>query len=338
MLDQAIPLETPRSGRDALFANEGGFLQEDINRNAPRYFVQMGWHCLPLSTQAIEMSRLWRAEIMPCRTFAATEHLRSIPETMRIPGSNHSGPDGKLALTKYRRFAWDEAERLLLEDDSAQNLGRCNGLHELKSLYSDLGNRVYREINLTSLYLPMWPNLPELNMDLLALLRARLDDIQRTIPEEVLSKIPANLINVVHPVIVEVGEELIKATQRVHDLQSMELMQTHIKMKAPRGTENFKDRYDLRDMEILKRTGLPKFDAADVQTASALELLAKNGSNDALLKYVETQQEQMTLMREQMAQTNQLLQTFIAAQMGGQSPAILDTHSPPKIPTIKPKS
>lgn len=311
----APPPETPRSGREQLFGGEPtGFLTEDINKNQPRYLVQMGWHCLSLNSPGIVGGRLWRAEIMPINTAAVVEHRASVPESMRIPGTDHAGPDGIVALTKYRRYAWDEAERLLMEDDNAANLGRSNGLVEVKSLYSDLGNRIYREINLTELFFPNWPHsLPDRNDDLIAQLMQRVEWVVDNPP----ASIPSNLINMVHPVLLEVGQELIEAAKFAGRLQRNEIMQTHLKMKLPRTDKGHKQQYDPRDFEILTRTGLPPLDQHEVTQAEALQKLTDNSLNGStqIQSLLEQNAQMMQMIAAQNAQTQQLLQVLLADRL-----------------------
>src|SRR5206468_13114505 len=90
----------PKSARDAAFTEQdkGALLQPDVNLNAPRYFVQFGFSAVSVPTQAIPNATMWRGDIVPCRTTAVIDNYWAIPETERIPGSEQTGSDGRLAV------------------------------------------------------------------------------------------------------------------------------------------------------------------------------------------------------------------------------------------------
>jgi hypothetical protein len=112
-----------------------------------------------------------------------------------------------------------------------------------------------------------------------------------------------------------VGGELIAAARRTQEVQRQEILYTHQCMRLRPNEERYKPRYDSRDLEILERTGLPQIDAAELQTAESLNILAKQatGSGDgALLKLVETQQEANALLRAQLEQQGKALEILLS--------------------------
>lgn len=272
-MSAAATAERPRSARGALFGAGGvseqqfGAPEHIVNKNAPRYFVQMGWNTLGVDTHAIPNSLLVRGEITPCRTVAQKANYYDIPETMRIPGSDLEGHDGKKAWASYWRHAWDEAERLIVEADKQE---RKNGLVEVKSLYSELGNEIYRRVNLNTLFFPTWPIMPDRHEEVLALLNERVEALGRE-----------NLNPSYVEVIFNVGVELIDATKLAARIQRDELVYAHQCMKLRPNEERYKPRYDARDYEMLRRTGMPEIDASEMKTATALERLTDSSLNGA---------------------------------------------------------
>lgn len=308
-------VEAPRSGRDVIFDKgaEIGLLQPDINLNAPRYFVQMGFDIASVGTHAIPHARMWRGDIVPCRTIAVVDALEAIPETERIPGSERpTGTDGKLSVASRRAYAYHEAEALLGAEDTTD---KKSCIFEIKSLYSELGHRLYKELDLTRLFFPDWPRLPERNVDVTAFLRAQVEAVKVVD----LTGVPSELQPQIRVILEEIGGELIAATVRTQELQRQEILYTHLCMKLKPNEDRYKPKYDSRDLEILKRTGLPEIDAVDIQTAESLNILANQAAgasggadSNALLKLAEAQAETNAIMREQGARTDRLIEMLIA--------------------------
>jgi len=310
---QAATAEAPRSGRETLIADNGvaGMLQPDVNLNATRYFVQMGFNMVSVATHAIPHSRMWRGDIVPCRTVALPDALHAIPETERIPGSERpTGTDGRLSVADRRHYAWHEANALLNAEDKTD---KKSCIFEIKSLYSELGHRLYRELDVTRLFFPEWPYLPERTVEVVDWLESRVAAIKNSPPDG----IPSELQPQVALILEGIGRELIEAAMRTQDYQRQEILYTHQCMKLRPNEERYKPRYDSRDLEILTRTGLPQIDAAELQTAESLNILAKQAAgsgddNGALMKLVETQQESNALLRAQLEQQGQMLQMLLA--------------------------
>lgn len=295
--------EIPRSARETLLSEQNGFtglLQPDINLNAPRYFVQMGFSVVSLGTHAIPNSRLWRGEIAPCRTVAVVDSVLAIPETERIPGSERAGHDGKIMVASRRSYAHHEAEQILGDEDRSD---KKSTIFELKSLRSELGDRVYRELDITKLFFPDWPNMPVRNEEVTRYLAERLEAITLNPP----SGIPSEFQPQVMQILRAVGGELIQAAQRTQEIQRQEILYTHQCMKLRPNEERYKPRYDSRDIEILQRTGLPQVDAVELQTASALEKLT-----DTSLSGVGDTKELIAMMQQQMAKQNQIIEMLLS--------------------------
>jgi hypothetical protein len=308
----ATAVTTPKSARDAAFTEQdkSALLQPDVNLNAPRYFVQFGFSTVSVPTQAIPNATMRRGDIVLCRTTAVIDNYWAIPETERIPGSEQTGADGRLAVASRRSYAFYEAEQLLMNEDKSE---RKNCIFEIRALRSELGDRVYRLLDLTRLFFPEWPALPEKNIDVLALLEKRIGAIADNLP----AGIPSELQSQVAQILRNVGEELIEAARKTQDIQRQEILYTHQCMKLRPSDERYRPRYDSRDIEILARTGLPQIDAAELQTAESLGLLARQATgqgsdNTALLKLVEAQQEANALLRAQLEQQGQALQALLA--------------------------
>jgi hypothetical protein len=291
-----------RSAREAFFGSAGvgdaksNVIAEIVNKNAPRYFIQMGWDALGVDTHAIHNFQLLRGEITPCRTVEQRANYYDVPENLRITGRDTAGHDGKIAWASYYRHAYDEAERLIIEADKQE---RKSGLVEVKALYSELGNEVYARVNFNTLFFPSWPNLPDKHADVLVELQTRLAALKSTTPKDI------------HPsyldIVFRVGDELIEATKLADRLQRDELVYTHQCMKLRPSEERYKPRYDSRDYEMLLRTGLPKVDAAEVQTATALEKLTDNSLNGSgEIKEI------LLAMQQQAARQDKIIEMLLA--------------------------
>jgi hypothetical protein len=289
-----------RSAREAFFGSTGigeaknSAVAAIVNKNAPRYFVQMGWNTLGVDTHAIHNYQLLRGEITPCRTVEQRANYYDVPENLRIPERDTAGHDGKIAWASYYRHAYDESERLILEADKQE---RKTGLVEIQSLYSELGSEVYARVNFNTLFFPSWPTMPDRHEEVLAELQARLASLKSTAPKDI------------HPsyleIVFRVGDEMIAATQLADRVQREELNYVHQCMRLRPNEERYKPRYDDRDYEMLLRTGMPRNDEADMRMATTLEKLSdRDGDGDT--------KEMLKLMQRQMEQQGQMLQILMA--------------------------
>lgn len=286
-----------RTARETLFGEDQvGALREDVNLNAPRYFVQMGWAELGVDTHAIPNGYLLRGEITPCRTYRQKANLFEIREGDLIPGSVERDKDGRLVWGSYYRYAYHEADRLAELENRAE---RQTGLFEMTSLNSELGNEVYRKVNLNELLFPDWPRLPEKTEGVIEVLKSRIAQLKASTPEGV----PAHYL----PVIFAAGEQLIEAAQKADFVQKHLLTYTHSCLKLTPKDDGFKRGYDGVDYEMLKRTGLPEVHAAEVQTAQALEKLSDNNDMKELVGVLKAQAEQ----------NGQILQLLLAERAQG---------------------
>lgn len=284
-----------KTARETLFNGEQvGEIRQDVDLNAHRYFVQMGWTSLGVDSYAIPNSYLLRGEITPCRTYRCKANLLEIREGELIPGSEERDKDNKLVWGSYYRYAHHEAERLLLNEARAE---RKAGLFEVTALNGPLGNEVYRKVDLNALYFPSWPRLPDKNIDVIDILRARLAELKSFTPPDM----PAHYL----PVIFEVGEQLIEAAEHADFIQRNLLTFTHSCLKLTPKDEAYKRAYDGVDYEMLKRTGLPEVHAAEIQTAQALEKLSERDTGSDLKELVGA-------LKTQAEQNAQILQILLA--------------------------
>lgn len=284
----------PRTGREALFGDEQvGAIREDVNLNAPRYFVQMGWSVLGVDSYGVPNAYLLRGEITPCRTYKQKANLLEIREGDKIPGSEERDKDGREVWGSYYRYAFHEAERLVELEKRAE---RQTGLFEMTALNTELGNEVYRKVNLNELFFPDWPRLPEKTEDVINLLETRIAELKASTP----SNMPAHYL----PVIFEVGEQLIEAARRSDHVQRYLLAYTHTCLKMTPKDEGFKRGYDSVDYEMLKRTGIPEVHAAEVQTAQALEKLSERRDDEGLKDLI-------GVLKAQAEQNGQILQMLL---------------------------
>lgn len=284
-----------KSARETVFdGQQTGEIRQDVDLNAHRYFVQLGWDALSVDSHAIPNSYLLRGEITPCRTYRCKANLLEIREGDLIPGSEERDKDNRLVWGSYYRYAHHEAERLVMLESRAE---RQTGLFEVTALNGPLGNEIYRKVDLNALFFPTWPELPEKNADVVQALRGRLSKLKSSIP----SDMPAHYL----PVIFEVGQQLIEAAERAEFVQRNRLTYTHSCLKLTPKDEAYKRAYDDVDYEMLKRTGIPEVHAAEVQTAQALEKLAERRDDGELKDLV-------GIMRAKMEQDAQIIQMLLA--------------------------
>lgn len=293
---------TARSARETLFGEQQvGQLQEDVNLNAIRYFVQLGWNQLDVDTLAIPNRILLRGEITPCRTFRQKANVVEIREADLIPGSEETDRDGRTVYGYYRRPAYYEAERL---NDLETRAERQTGLVEITALKGELGNEVYRRVDLNKLFFPTWPRMPEKNVDVIAALESRLAELRASAPPDV----PPHYLSVIF----EAGDQLLEAAKRAEAVQRHLLTDTHMRMKFTPKDEGFKRAYDNVDYEMLARTGIPQIHSAEIQTAQALEKLTDSALNSS--SGIPEWAQQL------IAQQGELIQVLMS-ERGGQKPA-----------------
>lgn len=303
----------PKSARETLFGeSQIGHLQEDINLNAIRYFAQMGWERLDVDTLGIPNRTLLRGEITPCRTYPQKANIVEIREADLIPGSEETDRDGRTVYGYYRRPAYYEAERL---NDLETRAERQTGLVEITALKGELGNEVYRRVDLNKLFFPSWPDMPERNEDVIAALEARLAVLRTSAPPD----IPPHYI----PVILDAGAQLLEAARKADQIQRHLLTYTHSCLKLTPKDEAFKRMYDSVDYEMLARTGIPQIHSEAVQTARALEKLTERttGADDGAVRRLLEQQNE--LLRQQIEQQGRTIDMLMAERNGqkpGQSP------------------
>jgi len=284
-----------RTGREALFGDEQvGAIQEDVNLNAHRFFVQMGWSVLSVDTHAVPNAYLLRGEITPCRSYRQKANLYEIREGDLIPGSKERDKDGKEVWGSYIRYAYHEAERLVALESRAE---RKTGLVEITALNSDLGGQVYRKVNLNELFFPDWPKLPEKTSDVIAALEIRIAELK--------AAQPVDMPDFYLPVIFAVGDQLIEAARRADFIQRDLLTYTHTCLKLTPKDEGFKRAYDSVDYEMLARTGIPQVHAAEIQTAQALEKLSERQDQNSLKDLVE-------VMKAKIEQDGQIIQLLLS--------------------------
>lgn len=292
---------TARSARETLFGEQQiGQLQEDVNLNAIRYFVQMGWAQLDVDTLSIPNCLLLRGEITPCRTYRQKANLVEIREADLIPGSEESDKDGRTVYGYYRRYAHHEAERLVHLETRAE---RQTGLFEVTALKGELGNEVYRKVDLNKLFFPDWPLLPEKNADVINGLEARIAELRSSTP----SNVPSHYL----PIIFSTGDQLLEAAREAERIQKHLLTYSHSCMKLTPKDEGFKRAYDNVDYEMLARTGTPQIHSEAMQTARALEKLtegAVGGSSET--------REVINLLQQQIAQQSQIIEMLLGERNG----------------------
>lgn len=319
-------------------ANESGVPgNELVDIRIPRFFVQMGWETLRVDTSAVRFSEpsgrsveieqvdelgdvkyirrpemrmiyrtIPRARIVPCVSYQQIALLYEIPDVALIKGSETADPLGKQVYGKYWRWAGDEAQHLHEIEDGKS---RKDGLVEVKGLFGTDSRLYGQNGSINNLFFPAGPSsLPEKNVDLIAYLRERKQVLADNPPAEIPLEWRSKILGI--------ADELIAAAELVHTIQIKRLEYTHTCRKLPPSDDLFKADYDSVDEEMLRRTGIPRIHAADVQTADALKLLSDHASsgNPDIEKILARQQEQLELMRQQFENQNALIQYLIASQ------------------------
>lgn len=294
-----------KSARETVFdGQQTGEIRRDVDLNAFRYFVQMGWEGLSVDSFGIPNAYLLRGEITPCRTYPCKANLVEIREGDLILGSEVRDDEGRgdgrgrIVWGSYHRYAHHEAERLIMLENRSE---RKTGLFEVTALSGPLGDEVYRKVDLNKLFFPGWPELPEKNSDVIAFLRSRIAHLKAH-PE---SEVPGHYL----PVIFGVGGQLVEAAERADFVQRDRLTFTHSCLRLTPKDEAYKRAYDDMDYEMLKRTGIPEVHAAEVQTAQALEKLS---DDSGLKEMIELQRQQLEFQREESARRDKIIEMLLA--------------------------
>lgn len=306
----ATAVETQRrpSARDA--APIGQNVNPAPNLDAPRFFVQMVWDQMNVDTLAIPNRYLLRGEITPCRSFPQKSNIHEIREGERIPGMDQvdkAAGDNRIVWGFYWKRAQHEADRLVEIENSKDSTIKL-GFTEIKAL-SGYNAALYEKYDFNQIFYPDGlENLPAENLKLIEYLEKRITEIAKMdLPGELQAVLPA------------LGEELIAAAKRGHEIQSSRLDFTHrCMMLSPADTSGlWKRDYDTVDEEMLIRTGKPRLNKAQETTAEALNLLAGHATrqepqNDAFAGMIAVQREQNELLRAQMENQNKLIETLLA--------------------------
>lgn len=320
----------PISARDAIFGtNPNGPIQEDVNLNAFRYFVQFGWDILSVGTPTIPFKRLLRGEITPCRTVPIRRNYYEIREGDRIPGSEMVDPMGKdWAWASERAYAHYEANNLIELEASAD---RKTGLIEITALRAELGDRLYRVKDLNKLFFPEFPFLPDTHQAVIEQLESRLSELRSV-------KLTGADVEY-EDLVFQIGAQLLDAVRAAERIQRDLVTRTHSQMKLAPKDEGHKAKYDLTDYEMLRRTGLPEIHTAEIQTAQALDKLSDKAANkEGDIK------ELVTALREQSAQQMEMIKllfaerrTVMAEPEPPETPAAPTIPKPPQVPKVNGK-
>lgn len=323
-------------------ANESGVPgNEQVDIRIPHFFVQMGWNVLHVDSSAVryaeksgksveveyetelgeikrerrpEMRMVYRTiprgRIVPCVSYQQIALLYEIPEVGLIKGSESSDPQGKQVYGKYWRWAGDEAQHL---NELEEGKSRKDGLVEIKGLLGPDSVLYGQSGSINSLFFPDgFASLPEKNVDLIEHLKTRCQILKESASTE--------LPLAYKPKLLAIGDEMVAAAELADSIQRRRLEYTHTCRKLAPSDDLFKPDYDAVDEEMLKRTGVPRIHAADIQTADALKLLSENSTGSGLDRLLSKQQEQIDLMRQQMENQTALIQHLIAAN-GADAPA-----------------
>lgn len=336
MIGQATAT-SPRSARDRM-RSDNRSVNEVVNLDAPRFFVQMVWDKLDVDTEAIPNKYLLRGEITPCRSFPQKSNIFEIPEGARmkhLDAVDIASGDNRVVWGFYMKHAAHEADRLRdLENSSSQT--QKSGLVEIESL-SGIRAELYDRFDFNKIFYPDGlENLPRTNKEFIAYLKNRVSELKTAdTPEDLRTVLP------------QLGAELIAAAEKGAQIQDARVELTHrFMMLSPSDTSGlWKRDYDPVDLEMLERTAKPRVNQAQETTAEALHLLAKdrvgNGhQDDAFAAMIKAQQDQNDILRQQMEiqskqndQQNQLIRMLLADRQGnGKSP--VPTDRKPEAPNL----
>jgi len=267
---------------------------------SPRYFVQFGWTVMGVDTNAVPGRYFLRGEIRPCVSWRQVMHIRDIPEGKLIEGTVAHDKDNKPVWGRIARLAGPDADRLVSNEQTAEVR---QGLVELKSLYA-LSVADFKRIDFNDLFYPGGIGaLPEKHEDVIAHLRGRKAELEKSLPERVPSFLRERIL--------ACADEMIDAAEYAHEVQTRRIEVTHLRMRLSPNEEGFKKEYDPRDEEMLKRTGKARLDTATDATAKALGLLSEKAAGGADAELV-------SLLRQQVENQNKLIEQLMR---GSQPPA-----------------
>lgn len=274
---------------------ESDRIEAALTDSSPRYFVQFAWDQYDTGTNAIPGRFMLRGDITPCTNYRAVKFLPEIPDGQLIPGTESLDREGKQVYGKVLQYARPDAESLALNEASA-DIEHKQGIYEITTL-AGLPVSDFARIEIVRVFYPNGlESLPARHGEVIAYLQAQRSAIDSRLPEN----LPASLRDIVHQVL----NELIQAAEYANTIQKQRLEYTHRCFNVPPSDPSglYKKSYDLKDEEMLKRTGLPRHNEAQQTTAKALELLAMDKTRDTKPAdpVINLMQQQIEMMREQM--------------------------------------
>lgn len=196
--------------------------------------MSVGTYCIPNKT-------IFRCEVTPCLTVPRPSRPEEIPDGMRIAGSY----DEKTKKMQYWLYSGPEAQVLLTEYANPGDYTKQWGLVELTALRGKSLDEV-AALQITRVFFPSWPSLPETNTEVQEAIRSKLEDIETN------PKIPAEI----RPLYLSCGKQMLLASEQAQSHQSRIVSDSNMRVTLPNTDDKFKRDFDAKDHLFAKRTGL----------------------------------------------------------------------------------
>lgn len=289
---------------------------------------------LSVNTLCVPNKLIRRCQVTPCVSVWSTpKRKEEIPDGRMILGTQDIRP----GMAQEWLYAGPEAQTLLYEYGNQGDSSKNWGLVELlPKLLTGMEWPVFRQLAITDIVFPQWPDVPDTNAGVLMHLQEMGTIITSNAHPEF--KWNANDIRTIERRDIYLGciEQMIAAVEAAQYYQSEAVTTANLAVTLPSTEPGYKKKFDERDTLFSKRTGI----------ALAVNSLRQNTSNP-----LENLVNQLTAKLQPVAQPQDNTAATVAAviaalkEQGMLTPIAVesktetaaDTPAPPKIPTIKAK-
>lgn len=234
--------QAARSAFEAINELPQQAINEEARNREPRYLFYSGDEPgmpdpggISVSSPCIPDKTIWRCAVTPALSAPVRMRAQEIPEGRKLDGTE----DGK-GLASMLLPCGPEVDELLANyghPDRSQWQKRW-GLVELTELRGMLPRDV-AALNLTTTFFPEWPNIPQTNREVEAMLKAKLAEIKDA-----------------DSVIAKTGKQMLDAVSQAQSYQSKLIQSGNMRVTYPDTNDGFKPGFDSKDELFAVRSGV----------------------------------------------------------------------------------
>lgn len=222
---------------------------------------------LSVNTLCVPNKLIRRCQVTPCvSVWSPPKRKEEIPDGRMILGTQDIRP----GMAQEWMYAGPEAETLLYEYGNQDNSSKNWGLVELlPKLLTGMEWPIFRQLAITEIVFPQWPDVPETNAGVLMHLQEMGAIIKNNAHPEF--KWNSNDIRTIERRDIYLGciEQMIAAVEAAHAYQTDAVTTANLNVTLPSTEPGYKKKFDERDTLFAKRTGV----------ALAVNSLRQNTSN-----------------------------------------------------------